>query len=554
MSVAAVGEAISPGGLEDCEARARAVTRYFATSHKPMLPRYLEGRLTLDAYRERDALTVDLQIDSTGLIRSCEVYPSRLKAAPRLHHGQVVDILTTRTHVLHDTMKTAEQLALTLLSRRRQGGALALYDLNHGWVTDEDGQVRKVEKSRSNVAYLIVQELMIAANQSLATFARDREIPVLYRTHTVRGAIDRDGLMRDIDTAASTEDLVNMSMRVDHLLNRAQYNATPGPHWGLAIDLYMHSTSPLRRYADLVSQRQVFAHLRRRSFPHSLAELAETAAHINSKVLGYEMQMSRDAAERATREGARAIAAGAPVLANLDDTKLERVLKTATRSGEPCPADLAKEISVRLAADRMTMLGRVVVLFDSPRETDGWEEVRKAVVAHLAKTPTDAASMLTIMLSLKRLPPVVRHWKDAACGFVASSILTLDSGTWTGHGSGIRKKEAMAEADVELIAHLLGLTPPGPQPTMAGSGAPSMKVEKSPISILHEYQQGRKMPPPIFTFEERRDGFWCVCSMSNPDGSVVKGNAGPQGAKSEAKHGAAADVVSKLVAMGTVAT
>lgn len=571
VTIAAAADAVPRGSLEDIEARARVETRYHEAGHKGMLPFSTEKRLSLVPYRQRAGLTIELDLNVLGEVTRAEVYPSRLESVERLAHADVPGILDNlRVTSVQEELTAANGLALTLLARRRRAGAMALYDVRHGWVTGEDGRVQRVPHQRATVGYVIVQELMILANAELAKFARANEIPILYRVHAARGAApDRAALLADLEAAqvAESPDVDALAGRLEHALERARYSAIPAPHWGLALDLYTHLTSPIRRYADLASQRQLLAFLRGDPLPYTAPEMEGLADHVNRVLADREARASAKRAAAADAAGARVLAAPASgeALASLDAARFERVLKVAVRSGGDCPQPLAAEVRARLAADRLPTLGKGVVLLHSPPAGEGWAQLRADTLASIAaREPGEATSILAIGTSLGLLPAVDRDVTQACADgpFVAVSRAHLDSGTRASvPRTAPRKKLAQALADVTLLAALRDLPVPEGAPAAEQAPPPAargkLRVDpaKHPVSMLLEILAAAHAPAPEFvTTPKTQQTFACECRfvLGVDDGAVKGMGRGEGSSKGAAKEGAARRALEWLVLTGAV--
>lgn len=570
VTIAAAADAVPPGSLEDLEARARVETRYHAAGHKGMLPVTTEKRLSLVPHRKRAGLTIELDLNPIGEVTRAEVYPSLLESTERLTYADVPGILDglRAGTLVQEEVRSAARLAMSLLDRRRRAGAMALYDVRHGWVTDEEGRVQKMHHQRATVGYVIVQELMILANMELAKFARANDVPILYRVHATRGAgPDRAALLADLEAAAltPTPDIDAIAGRLAHTLERARYSATPGPHWGLATDLYTHLTSPIRRYADLASQRQLLAFVRGEPLPYERGELADLAEHVNRTLADLDERASAKRAAAAQAEGERVLAAPAPAdaMATLDDTRFERVLKVAVRSGTDCPEPLAAEISARLAAGRLPALGKFLALLQSPPGGERWGQVRTDVIAALARSPGEAASVLAIATSHGVLPAVVRDVTQPPAGgdFTAVSRVAMDSGTRASvPRTAAKKRTAQALADVALLASLRDLSVPDIAPVERPAAAPPARLRidpvKHPVSMLTEVLQATRSPPADFTFsnEQPQPPFACECRFVMTVGEQpVKGMARGHGqSKASAKEDAARSALQWLALAGAV--
>ncbi len=166
-----------------------------------------------------------------------------------------------------------------------------------------EGVAEQVAATPSNAANLLVERLMVAANEAVATWLVDRGLPGVFRVHPAPGPeaapaleafcaaagfhpgfgrqltpLDLAALSAQLDVAADDTAAAVWDVLLG-FLGRASYTPEPGEHFGLASGGYLHFTSPIRRYADLVVHRVVHAFLagernvERYPEAHGLAEL-----------------------------------------------------------------------------------------------------------------------------------------------------------------------------------------------------------------------------------------------------------------------------------------
>lgn len=284
VHIAAPALAIAKDSAMDRQARGRVESRYLPHRTIPMLGTG-ERLSTLSASAEREALSVNIAVDSAGRISGREVFRSVLPAGScvRLPYAQVPEVLEDRDHALHGQLTCASELAQTLLAGRRCAGALAMYDLNRGFAVSEDGSIVTIPLKRRNIGYIIVAEMMIAANAEIAQWCVEQDLPILYRNHRTK-MLTGTGEDLTAEIAATLHDpglFEQLRSRINRTFGRATYSRLPSGHHGLRLQTYTHATSPLRRYADLVTQRIVLGHLAGESDVYTPAELDQIAEEIN---------------------------------------------------------------------------------------------------------------------------------------------------------------------------------------------------------------------------------------------------------------------------------
>jgi ribonuclease R len=311
VAIADVSHYVRPGSALDAEAMRRGTSVYFPNQVLPMLPERLSnGICSLNPDVDRLCMVADLVVDASGETRETEVYEAVMRSAARCTYTEVARVLEGeklphRERFRQDFERMAElQEKLTAMRRRR--GAID-FDLPEAKIVlDPDGNVVGIEKRPRNRAHRIVEEFMLAANEAVARWFGKRDLPTIYRVH---GVPDEEKLEAFL-TLARTHGFETPEPPVDpralnallerfrghaqqralnQLLLRAMMQAIYSPenvgHYGLAAEQYLHFTSPIRRYPDLVVHRLLREEWdrrqggsSRRTSPEALQEMAALAS------------------------------------------------------------------------------------------------------------------------------------------------------------------------------------------------------------------------------------------------------------------------------------
>ena len=311
VSIADVDAAVATGSTLDDEARLRATSVYLPDLVIPMLPRTLsEDALSLLPGVDRPALTAELRIDAEGEVTATDLSISRIRSTARLSYTDVSAFLD---HGIADAIP--EEVRDTLLWLRAAASRLSAVRSARGGVTIEPeevslsidaatGEPTAVDTRDATSAHLLVERLMVATNEAVATWLMDRGLPGLFR---VQDEPDEEQVASLAELAgnfgfktafggklsarrlAAFEEQFRTSALAPSIrsvlrwfLGRARYQPTPAPHYALAAPAYLHFTSPIRRYADLVVHRIVKAHLLgERSARYDVEDLEAVAHHCN---------------------------------------------------------------------------------------------------------------------------------------------------------------------------------------------------------------------------------------------------------------------------------
>ncbi|MEJ8654744.1 RNB domain-containing ribonuclease [Streptomyces sp. MS1.AVA.3] len=499
--VADVASGVARNSATDREALRRRESAYGGRrGTAKMLPRPVEERLTLAQGRPCAAMRVRVKVAADGTARHSEVGRATLQDSVAMDHQEVADAIIDLAHPLHGPLREAAALSEVLLARRRDQGALALYDLLRGWATDEDGGLVQLETSERNVAYKVVQECMIAANTALAAWAAERDLPLLFRNHSVaKVAPPRQVLLEDFGLAladGSPARLEALQQRTLMVMKAAEYAPFMGGHWGLNLPGYVHATSPLRRYADLVVQRVVFHYLDGAEAPYTPDELALIAAALNNGARA-DREAQKDSFKRAAHARDRRAAATDADYSPLDSRAFHAVLKRGCKENITT-ASLADEAARRAVAQQLTALELQLLLLVAAGQS--WEGARVACLETVSAAPETAVSVLSVHAQINGLP--LAEFTDGSEGqsphtvFSSSASLTIDGRHVSGATrTASTKRAARHQAAVSLLARLAEL--PDPSQNLAASAprtnpkatATSTLQGLSPLMTLNEYAQ-----------------------------------------------------------------
>jgi exoribonuclease-2 len=233
--------------LLDHEARERSTSIYFPEGKIPMLPPLLsEAALSLVANAVRPAMSVLVTLTPEGEVVDYQITPSLVRVVERLTYEDA------DARIGHDVRLTYPfELAKRLRQLRFDNGAISLPIPQVDLFLDRDGQITVRTVDREAPSQILVSELMILANSLVGQFCAQRHIPIVYRGQAAP---------RETFPTTFTYDPV-VHYRQQRAMNPARIGLEPTRHSSLGVDVYTTFTSPLRRYVDLLSHRQLHAYL-----------------------------------------------------------------------------------------------------------------------------------------------------------------------------------------------------------------------------------------------------------------------------------------------------
>ncbi|MBK6513114.1 MAG: ribonuclease R [Polyangiaceae bacterium] len=332
IAIADVSHYVRRGTALDDAARERGCSLYLPDRAIPMLPRALSSNLcSLLPGVLRLCLCAIVDLDAAGVVQRSELVEGFMRSRAKLTYEGVARALKLTTEPPKDEAaeELKEELALlrevsTLLrGRRMRRGALdfdlpetrIVVDPTSRWPTNA---VKRAKDPGVGKAYQIVEELMLLANEVVATRLVERGAPAIFRVHAKPDPerIERFaaicqvlGVTLDVEDAQDPKTLSAFIRKVkshparaliDTLLVRslkqAMYDVTNIGHFGLASDAYVHFTSPIRRYPDLAVHRIVRALIRgeRVDATDGAVEVMRQAAVLASERERRAMQVERD--------------------------------------------------------------------------------------------------------------------------------------------------------------------------------------------------------------------------------------------------------------------
>jgi ribonuclease R len=313
VHIADVAAYVEPGSPLDREARQRGNSVYLPDRVIPMLPERLSnGVCSLNPGVDRLTHSVFIQFDKHGTAKSARFVRSVIRSAHRLTYKQAYAILTAAPgDQLGERLHLAWELASLLRQKRFEHGALDLdFPEAKVWV-DKEGHPVKLERVENDKSHQLIEEFMLVANEAVARELKKRAIPTVYRIHEnpdpeklaeyrefvlgfnykVGDLTHRTELQRLLASFRGKPEEQALKVALLKSLKRAVYSPQPLGHYGLAKANYLHFTSPIRRYADLVVHRTLGrdpADARGRparsgSAPYraDMAEIASIAEHIS---------------------------------------------------------------------------------------------------------------------------------------------------------------------------------------------------------------------------------------------------------------------------------
>ena len=318
VAIADVAHYVKKGGALDQEAQDRGNSVYLPQTVLPMLPEKLSNDLcSLRPRVPRYALAVDMQITAQGEVEEFRFFEAVIRSWQRLTYNEVGRFLEGEAlDVQPEVAASLGELHTVYRALRAARDARGGLDFETREVTlDIDaGRVQEIRPVVRHDAHRLIEEAMIAANVCAAMFVECEHSLSLYRVHDkpdvmasqelvqafamagikLKQPMTPAALQQAADAVAQRPDAWVFSQLMLRAMQQAEYRPGNCGHFGLALERYMHFTSPIRRYADLVVHRTIKSLLKkRRRQPYGEETLSEIGSHISA------MERRAEQAERA---------------------------------------------------------------------------------------------------------------------------------------------------------------------------------------------------------------------------------------------------------------
>ncbi|QDV07527.1 Ribonuclease R [Planctomycetes bacterium Poly30] len=292
VHIADVSHYVRPGTALDDEALSRGTSVYLPDQVIPMLPEKLSnGLCSLVPHRDRLAFSVFMEFDESGERVSSSVAKSVIKSVHRNDYRIVQELLdgvdSEETREIEFLREPLEQFsAWTRVQQRIRDakGSLRINSSEKKFLFDEKHEVKAIVNAPKYFSQTLIEETALAANQAVGDWFRAKGLPTIYRVHPekdqeeierVAAMLAKHGIRVPIKDRLTGRDIGRMIrlarrkrnaealvQRIMGLVERAVYEVKDhedvATHFGLARKAYLHFTSPIRRYPDLIVHRWLY--------------------------------------------------------------------------------------------------------------------------------------------------------------------------------------------------------------------------------------------------------------------------------------------------------
>ena len=287
VAIADVSHYVRHGDPLDLDARERGTSVYFPRRVIPMLPEKLSnGLCSLNPKVDRLAMVCEMVITTKGEVARYEFYPAVFRSSARLTYTGVWEALASGK--ADQNLQHLHAVFEVLLDARSRRGAIDFETVETRMFFDAKGKIEKIVPEPRNDAHRLIEECMLAANVCAGSLLAEHAHPALYRVHDVPAA-EKVAALRDflaelglqlpggeipkprdyaqlLEKIRNRPDFALLQTILLRSLKQAVYSPNNLGHFGLAFDSYVHFTSPIRRYPDLLVHRAIKAVLKNQRY------------------------------------------------------------------------------------------------------------------------------------------------------------------------------------------------------------------------------------------------------------------------------------------------
>lgn len=276
----------------DKEALERGTSVYLVDRVIPMIPHRLSnGICSLNPQVDRLTLSCEMEINDKGQVVSHEIFPAVIRTTERMTYSDVNKILVDKDEELRNRYESLvpmfemmEELASILRKKRMSRGAIDFDFKEAKVIVDEEGKAIDVVIRERSVAERLIEEFMLAANETIAEHFHWLDVPFIHRIHedpdeaklqtffeflaglgiSVKGTANEvhpQALQKVLDDIQGEPEEMVVSKLMLRSMKQAKYDPRSVGHFGLATEFYTHFTSPIRRYPDLIVHRLIRTYL-----------------------------------------------------------------------------------------------------------------------------------------------------------------------------------------------------------------------------------------------------------------------------------------------------
>jgi ribonuclease R len=325
VHIADVSHYVRPGSAMDAEALKRSNSVYLVDRVIPMLPEQLSNMAcSLRPNEDKFSFSAVFEIDENGKVYNEWYGKTVIHSDRRFSYEEAQEIIEGADGDYRDEILILDKIAKILRKKRLDSGAMNIESEEVRFRLGDDGHPEEVVVKKSKDANKLIEEFMLLANRSVATFVSKPEdksapkTPFIYRCHDKPSPekialfdlfVQKFGYEIDLSDERSISKKINAWLQDIRMKNeysiiqsmairsmaKATYETTNIGHYGLSFGHYAHFTSPIRRYADLIVHRVLFEviHNKKLTYGNDLNDVSKRISRMERKAVEAERESTK---------------------------------------------------------------------------------------------------------------------------------------------------------------------------------------------------------------------------------------------------------------------
>lgn len=284
VSIADVSHFVRQNDILDKDAKKRGNSIYLSDRVVPMLPKVLSNDLcSLNPHEDKLAFSVEIILDDSGKVINSNAYKSVINSKYQLNYDEVNELFYgKKTRIDNDTKKMLEnmlELSKKIRKNKKQRGILDFELPEMKVELNEKGKVIDIHLRERGESHKLIEDFMVIANETVAEMLYWADMPAIYRIHEAPNmdsvkelikSLDKFGyklnvkkdihpgkLQKIVDKSSESEEGFLIHKLILRAMQKARYSTDNLGHFGLSSQYYLHFTSPIRRYSDLIVHRML---------------------------------------------------------------------------------------------------------------------------------------------------------------------------------------------------------------------------------------------------------------------------------------------------------
>ena len=307
VHIADVSFFIKKDSFLDLESSERAFSLYLVDRVIPMLPEKISNKIcSLSEGKDSLCFSLIIKVNKNYKILSYDIKETIINCNKKFSYKEVNEVLVSKKSSFYNELFFLNSFTKGLKKNRIKNGSISIEKNELSFVLDEEKNPLKIIKKERFDSHFLIEELMLLTNSYLCSFLKEKIKNIIYRVHDFPSKEKLDSLVINLKNHSIEETFnkKNIKNKINNIIknydddiikeiilksmSKACYSINNIGHFGLGFDHYLHFTSPIRRYADLINHRLLKSFLGFKKNNYKKTELDIISNYISKKEIIYK--------------------------------------------------------------------------------------------------------------------------------------------------------------------------------------------------------------------------------------------------------------------------